>query len=472
MRVCLIVEGAYPYVNGGMSSWIQQLMLSMPDVEFIVQSIAATRDDIKEFKYKIPDNVLEIQEVYLMDDDYVSHAVQNRIKMTRQEYQAFETLLFGEKADWDSIIKFFLERPVSLNALLSGEDFLKMVLAYYKEHFERVVFTDFLWTMRSMYLPLFTMLKSRTAKADLYHTASSGYAAVWGSMQRYLYQKPFILSEHGIYTREREEEIIRADWVRGIYKDLWIQQFRKIGICGYQYADKVTSLFEDARQFQIELGCDPKKTVVIPNGVDPKQYDGCPEKTPDDPFINVGAILRVTPIKDVKTMLSAFSLAKQTDHRLKLWIMGSLEEAPEYAEECRQLVADLHIPDVVFTGIVNVKDYIGKMDMLVLSSLSEGQPLAILEGFAAKKPFIATNVGNCRGLIEGEFDDWGRAGYIVPIMSASQMARAMVKMAGNAPKRRKMGDIGYQRVRAFYDQSDIYQRYYQLYRQMTGTNEE
>ena len=74
MRVCLIVEGAYPYVNGGMSSWIQQLMLSMPDVEFIVQSIAATRDDIKEFKYKIPDNVLEIQEVYLMDEDYVSHA--------------------------------------------------------------------------------------------------------------------------------------------------------------------------------------------------------------------------------------------------------------------------------------------------------------------------------------------------------------------------------------------------------------
>ena len=44
MRVCLIVEGAYPYVNGGMSNWIQQLMLYMKDTEFIVQSIAAKRE--------------------------------------------------------------------------------------------------------------------------------------------------------------------------------------------------------------------------------------------------------------------------------------------------------------------------------------------------------------------------------------------------------------------------------------------
>ncbi len=35
MKVCLIVEGAYPYVNGGVSSWMQGLMLAMPDVEFV-----------------------------------------------------------------------------------------------------------------------------------------------------------------------------------------------------------------------------------------------------------------------------------------------------------------------------------------------------------------------------------------------------------------------------------------------------
>ena len=49
MKVCLIVEGAYPYVNGGVSSWMQGLMLAMPDVEFVVQSIAASPDANLQF---------------------------------------------------------------------------------------------------------------------------------------------------------------------------------------------------------------------------------------------------------------------------------------------------------------------------------------------------------------------------------------------------------------------------------------
>ncbi len=56
----------------------------------------------------------------------------------------------------------------------------------------------------------------------------------------------------------------------------------------------------------------------------------------------------------------------------------------------------LGVKDVVFTGRVNIKDYLGKMDFTLLTSISEGQPLTILESYAAHKPVIATNVGNCR----------------------------------------------------------------------------
>ena len=67
----------------------------------------------------------------------------------------------------------------------------------------------------------------------------------------------------------------------------------------------------------------------------------------DEGKINIGAVLRVTPIKDVKTMIQAFGFAKEKDDRLKLWIMGPWEEDREYAEECFQLVSDMEIPDVV-----------------------------------------------------------------------------------------------------------------------------
>ena len=186
MKVCLIVEGAYPYVNGGVSSWMQGLMLAMPDVEFVVQSIAASPDANLQFKYQIPPNVSEIQEVYLLDDDYVNNKTQKKVALTGEEYDAFENLMFESNPDWDVIIRFFSEKEVSLNALLSGKDFFKMTLDYYNANFRRVAFSDFLWTMRSLYLPLFTILKSRTEKADLYHSVSSGYAGIWGCMQKSL----------------------------------------------------------------------------------------------------------------------------------------------------------------------------------------------------------------------------------------------------------------------------------------------
>ena len=68
------------------------------------------------------------------------------------------------------------------------------------------------------------------------------------------------------------------------------------------------------------------------------------------------------------------------------------------------LVKELELDNVVFTGRIDVRDYLGRMDMTILTSISEGQPLTILESYAARKPVIATDVGNCRELIYGEND--------------------------------------------------------------------
>lgn len=467
MKICLIIEGAYPYVNGGVSSWVQQLLQSMPDIEFKIQIISSSRSEKKEFKYKIPDNVSEMKEVYLLDDDIVQKRKRSNISMNTREYEAFHSLMFGEFVDWNVIFDFFRSRNVSTNALLSGKHFLKMVESCYKDHYSREIFTDFLWTMRSMYLPLFTILKANLVEADIYNSVSTGYAGILGCMQQHVYNKPLIISEHGIYTREREEEIIKSSWVGGIYKDIWISQFKKISNCCYDNARTVTSLFTDARDFQIELGCPKEKTLVIPNGVSAERFADIPLKDPNEEMICIGAVLRVTPIKDVKTMINAFAIAKRNNPKLKLWIMGSLEESPEYSQECIELVSELKVKDIEFLGMVDIKQYIGKTDFLVLSSISEGQPLSILEGFAAKKPYIVTNVGNCAGLINGEFDNLGEAGIVVPVMNVGKMAKAMNDLASNKEMRMKMGEIAYKR--AFqYDAGKSYKMYEDLYKSLYG----
>ena len=467
MKICMIIEGAYPYVTGGVSSWVQQEILSMPEHEFIIVTLVTSREEKREIKYKLPENVLELHEFYLQAEDYGRQS--RRKRLSKKEYEAFKSLFFGKDVNWEPIFQYFMNENISLDSLIMSEDFLKMAREYYCAHFDRLVFSDFIWTMRSIYFPLFSVMTSKLPEADIYHCLSTGYAGVIGSMAKYLYHKPLLISEHGIYTREREEEIIKANWVMGAYKDLWINQFRKFSDCAYQYADKVTCLYEGNRELQVEFGCPIEKTVVIPNGVDAKAFENIPQKDADDPYINIGAILRVAPIKDVKTMLSAYAMAKQKNPKLKLWILGPLDEMPEYVQECMDMVTYMKIEDVVFTGQVNVKEYIGKMDFLVLSSLSEGQPLVILEGFAAHKPFIATNVGDCKGLIYGNHDGLGDAGIVVPVMNTSKMSEAMLYLAERKDKREQMGEAGYRRVLK-YDKKTIYNAYRDIYAELGGKN--
>ena len=308
-------------------------------------------------------------------------------------------------------------------------------------------------------------MKTDVPKADLYHCVATGYAGILGSMGKIRHGGRLIISEHGIYTREREEEIIKAKWVANIYKNLWIDQFRKMSRLAYGQADIVTSLYAHARELQIELGCLPEKTCVTPNGIAASGFADIPGKRPEDEqFISVGAVLRVTPIKDVKTMIQAFDFAKKKQPRLKLWIMGPWDEDKEYAEECFELVKMLGLSDVEFTGRVDVREYLGRMDMTILTSISEGQPLTILESYAAKKPVISTDVGNCRGLIYGEDDDFGEAGIVAHIMNVKEIADAMVNLAANSALRRRMGENGYKRLMSKYTIEKMKAAYEELYR--------
>ena len=50
-------------------------------------------------------------------------------------------------------------------------------------------------------------------EADVYHSISTGYGGILATLGSLTYDKPLFLTEHGIYTREREEELLRAKWV-------------------------------------------------------------------------------------------------------------------------------------------------------------------------------------------------------------------------------------------------------------------
>lgn len=465
MRVCIVAEGCYPFVVGGVSSWIHSMIRLFPKTEFVILAIAANRSLRGKYAYELPENVSEVYELYLQDVDW-SKKHRRRHRLNKEQYRALRSLILDQDVQWNILFDLFQKNDISLNDLLMGEDFLLAVTDCYNLKYSQLVFSDFLWTMRSIYLPLFITLQMELPKADLYHCVATGYAGVLGSMAKQIYGSRLLVSEHGIYTREREEELIKAKWVNGIYKNIWIDQFRKMSKLAYQESSLVTSLFEQARQLQIELGCPPEKTAVTPNGIRVENLQNIAKKQPEDEVkINIGAVLRVTPIKDVKTMIQAFAFAKAKEPRLKLWIMGPWDEDEEYAKECFELSETLGLSeDIEFTGRINIKDYLGRMDMTILTSVSEGQPLTILESYAAHKPVIATDVGNCHGLIYGESDDFGPAGMITHIMNVEEIAKAMVEMAQKKEMRLAMGENGYRRVMAKYRVEYMQKTYWEIYR--------
>ncbi len=467
MKICLVAEGCYPYVVGGVSSWIHSLINQFPQHEFIILSIVADRSMRGKFVYELADNVTEVYELYLTDYDWSLASKNTRrrtYRLNKTEKEALCSLLLNQNIDWDTIFTLFQRDHLSVDALLMGEDFLEAVKEVYRKKYTDAVFSDFLWTMRSIYLPLFLTLQFKVPKADLYHCVATGYAGVLGSMAKAKYQCGLLISEHGIYTREREEELVKAKWVQGIYKNIWIEQFRKMSYLGYQRADLVTSLFEHARELQMELGCPSQKLQVTPNGISVERFTNLPGKTKEDlDYFNIGAVIRIAPIKDVKTLIRAYYYAKLQEPRLKLWILGPWEEEMEYAKECFDMVDSMKIQDVIFTGRVDVREYYGRMDCTILTSISEGQPLTILEGFAAHKPAIATDVGNCRGLIEGEADDFGPAGIVTYIMNVEDIANAMVSMARNPERTNRMGEAGYQRLMTKYKVEDMRHTYDEIY---------
>ena len=162
-------------------------------------------------------------------------------------------------------------------------------------------------------------------------------------------------------------------------------------------------------------------------------------------------------------MIQAFAFAHAEMPNLRLWIMGPNDEDPEYAQECYDQVEMLGIDDIIFTGRIDVREYLGRMDMTILTSISEGQPLTILESFAAHKPVIATDVGNCRELIYGDDDGIGAAGILTHIMNLQEITSAILELAKNDKLRAQMGENGYRRVTSRYKIEDMRETYRKIY---------
>lgn len=470
MRICLLAEGCYPYVVGGVSSWVQMMIEGFPEYEFFIYAVGANASDRGKFKYKFPSNLVGIQEVFLDEIlNFRSTSLQENI-LSAEERQCILDLVLGEKPiDLAGMIKLFEQgrRRRDILSIFMSSDFFDIINQVYKARYSYLPFTDFFWTMRSMLLPLFYFIHQPLPEADIYHSVATGYCGIIGSLAACVTNSPFMITEHGIYSRERETEIVKCGWAKGDFKSVWIQYFYNIAKLAYRSASVVVTLFEQNAVTERELGCDPDKIRIVSNGIHVERFQHIEELQPHGGPLVIGCVCRVVPIKDILTLLRAFLLVQQAVPNACLKIIGPYDEDPEYYEMCRQTVQILQLRNVEFTGLVKVADYLPQLDIMVLSSISEGQPLAVLEGMAARRPFVVTNVGCCRDLIYGTGEDGlGAAGAVTAPMDYHQMAAEIIRLAKDFKLRQTMGNRGYQRVKNGYTYEHFVRAYSDIYREL------
>ena len=240
MRICLVLEGSYPYVHGGVSTWMHAYIQAMPQQEFSLWVIGAKAQDRGKFVYELPPNVKEVEEIFL-DDALRLHGERQPVLFTADERTALRELVRLGRPDWDVLYRLFQEKGVHPLSFLQSRDFMELFTDICMREYPYVAYADAFHTMRSMLLPVLYLLTGRVPKADVYHAISTGYGGLLACLGGSLNHAPVLLTEHGIYTREREEEIIRASWVAPAFKKQWIAFFYMLSDIIYTRAFSVSA---------------------------------------------------------------------------------------------------------------------------------------------------------------------------------------------------------------------------------------
>lgn len=493
--VCLLLEGTYPRVTGGVAHWVAHLVERFGDLRFAVAFIGGNAGDYPAIVYPLPANVTHYGECFIHESDPDPFPRRSRSTQATVVAQVDALHQSLHQAPDMALMSRHLRRLLPLmrpgqaldrQQFLRGRGSWELLNRYYNAYCREPSFTDYFWTTRFMHLPLWRLVEfyETLPPARLYHAVSTGFAGFLGTVARYQSQRPLLLTEHGIYNKERKIDLLLSSTIQdsrqflelnraqmSYIRELWIHFFTSLGRFCYDASDTIVTLFEANRQRQIQDGAASQKTRCISNGIDVPRFSALRALRPATCPPVIALVGRVVPIKDVKTFIQAVFLARNTLPELQGWLVGSMEEDPEYAQECQQFARSLDLSEsqLRFLGHQSVDALYPQIGLIVFSSISEGQPLVLLEAYAAGIPAVVTDVGALREMVEGagpEDRALGPSGLVVPMAQAQTMAAAILTLMAHPQTWRAAQASAVARVERFYDSRLMERQYRDLYQQL------
>lgn len=297
---------------------------------------------------------------------------------------------------------------------------------------------------------------------DLVHTTIAGFAALPGIVAKHRDGTPFLVTEHGVFVRERYISVSGADF-SPFAKRFLMELSSFVARLVYAHADLVAPVVEYNRRWELPYGADPERIRPIYNGVDPGLFvpKVKPPATADGPVAVAAA--RIFPLKDIETMIRSAAVARDLVPGIRYLVYGSLDADVPYVERCLALVAELGLEQTFELRGFHSKpaELYTEGDICVLSSISEAFPYTVLEAMSCARPVVGTDVGGVREALEG-------FGLVVPPRDPEALGRAVVTLLADDEFRRELGRRCREEVLAKYRTSNSVNAYREAYRELTG----
>jgi glycosyltransferase involved in cell wall biosynthesis len=301
---------------------------------------------------------------------------------------------------------------------------------------------DAMVTFRPLTLPKYNLLRGLARLRAAFDDAAPDLLLTynWGAIEAALANRLFGCCDHihfesGFGVEEGEGQL----WRRNLFRRFALARTRKVVVPSATLMDIAASAWS----------VPPARLLQIPNGVDLRRFRG--EAGLRDPLpgldagpetVVVGTVAPLRPEKNVGRLLRAFARLPQNPRCLLVVAGDGVELAA-----LRRLAASLGIAErTAFLGHVDdVPAVLRGLDIFALSSDTEQMPNSLLQAMAAARPVAAIDVGDVGRIVARE-----NRPLVVPRGDERALTAALATLAGDAPRRRALGRLNQERVRAKY----------------------
>ncbi len=225
----------------------------------------------------------------------------------------------------------------------------------------------------------------------------------------------------------------------------------------WRLAHHITVIHEEMTSFlRNEIHIPTSRLSVIPNGIDVDHWHRRDREirrtqlgiASEFVFMFVG---RLQPIKNVPRLIRVFLWAQDSLTRpAKLFIVG---DGPELAACKAEIAGHPMGQSVTFLGEQSdIRRFLAAADVLVLNSISEGVPRALLEAMCMGLPAISTGVGGIPALLRDR-------GWLTDVGDPESLRAALLEAAGNPENAAMLGGRGQAFVSREYDYREVLGRY-------------